>query len=64
MKQATFSRRRLLTLFGLPVVAGLAVVTSGLAGLEEAEAETAGMNRRENRRGNRHERRNERRAHY
>jgi len=61
--KATFemiSRRRAFSLLGLAAAIGLAASTTAL--VSDAEAETAGMERREGRRTGRHERREGRRT--
>ena len=54
------SRRKAFSLLGLAAVLGLAASTTAL--VSDAEAETAGMERREARRTGRHERREARRS--
>ena len=55
------SRRRALSLVGLAAALGVAVPTTVLM-VTDAEAQTAGMERRQERRTGRHERREERRT--
>jgi hypothetical protein len=55
------SRRRAFSLLGLAAALGFVVPTTVLT-VSSAEAETAGMQRREQRRTGRHERREERRT--
>jgi hypothetical protein len=55
------SRRRAFSLLGLGAALGFVVPTAVLT-VSDAEAETAGMQRREQRRTGRHERREERRT--
>ena len=55
------SRRRAFSLLGLAAALGFVVPTTVLT-VSDAEAETAGMQRREQRRTGRHERREERRT--
>jgi hypothetical protein len=54
------SRRRAFSLFGLAAAFSLAVPVT-LSALSDAEAQTAGMERRQDRREGRHERREDRR---
>jgi hypothetical protein len=60
-KSQAISRRRLLSLFGTIAAFGVAASTTAL-GVSDAEAQTAGMERRQERRAGRHERREERRV--
>ena len=55
------SRRRAFSLVGLAAALGVAVPTTLLM-ISDAEAQTAGMERRQERRAGRHERRQERRT--
>ena len=55
------SRRKTLSLMGLAAAFGLAAAPTVLT-VSDAEAQTAGMERRQERRSGRHERREERRA--
>ena len=55
------SRRRAFSLVGLAAALGVAVPTTVLM-ISDAEAQTAGMERRQERRAGRHERRQERRT--
>ncbi|MDE5456711.1 hypothetical protein GWE18_28575 [Bradyrhizobium sp. CSA112] len=61
IKSEAISRRKALSLFGkvaaFPVLASTAALT-----VSDAEAQTAGMERRQERRSGRHERRDERRT--
>jgi hypothetical protein len=61
LKSEMISRRRAFSLLGLAVVLGFAVPTTVLTA-SDAEAQTAGMVRRQERRAGRRERRHERRA--
>lgn len=61
MKSEVMSRRRTLSLFGLVAAFGLAA-PSILLTVSDAEAQTAGMERRQQRRTGRTERRQERRT--
>ena len=61
IKSQAISRRRVLSLFGKVVAFGVAASTTALT-VPDAEAQTAGMMRREARRAGRHERRAERRT--
>jgi hypothetical protein len=61
IKSETISRRKALSLMGLAAVFGLAAAPTVLT-VSDAEAQTAGMERRQERRAGRHERREERRA--
>jgi hypothetical protein len=60
-KSQAISRRRVLSLFGKVAAFGVAASTTALT-LSDAEAQTAGMVRRQERRTGRHERREERRV--
>ena len=59
--KSQISRRGVFSLLGLGVVLGLAAPTAMLVA-SDAEAQTAGMERRQDRRTGRHERRQDRRA--
>ena len=61
IKSEAISRRRALSLFGKVAVFAVAASTTALT-VSDAEAQTAGMERRQERRAGRHERREERRA--
>jgi Ni/Co efflux regulator RcnB len=61
IKSEAISRRRALSLFGKVAAFTVAASTTALA-VSDAEAQTAGMERRQERRAGRHERREERRA--
>ena len=61
VKSEMISRRKAISLMGLAVAFGLAAAPTILTG-SDAEAQTAGMERRQDRRSNRHERRDERRT--
>jgi hypothetical protein len=61
MSEKMISRRRAFSLLGLAAAIGLAASTTALL-VSDAEAETAGMERREGRRTGRHERREGRRT--
>ena len=61
IKSETISRRKALSLMGLAAAFGLAAAPTVLT-VSDAEAQTAGMTRRQERRTGRHERRNERRT--
>jgi hypothetical protein len=61
MTEKMISRRGALSLFGLATALGFAVPTTVLT-TSDAEAQTAGMERRGERRGGREERRTERRT--
>jgi len=61
MNPKTISRRKALSLMGLAAAFGLAAAPAVLTA-SEAEAQTAGMERRQDRRTGRHERRDERRT--
>jgi hypothetical protein len=61
IKSEAISRRRAFSLFGKVAVFAVAASTTALA-VSEAEAQTAGMTRRQERRTGRHERRDERRT--
>jgi hypothetical protein len=61
MTEKIISRRGALSLFGLTAALGLAVPTTALT-TSDAEAQTAGMERRETRRTGRQERRQTRRG--
>ena len=56
------SRRRACSLLGLVVALGFAVPTATVLTMSDAEAQTAGMERRQERRTGRTERRQERRT--
>ena len=60
-KSQAISRRRALSLFGKVAAFGVAASTTALT-LSDAEAQTAGMERRQERRAGRHGRREERRT--
>jgi hypothetical protein len=60
IKSEMISRRKALSLFGLAAALGLAVPPTVLM-VSDADAETAGMERRHERREHRRERRHERR---
>jgi hypothetical protein len=62
IKSEMISRRKALSLFGLAAALGLAVPPTVLM-VSDADAETAGMERRHERREHRRERRHERREH-
>src|SRR6478735_3778415 len=55
-----FSRRKAFSLFGMTAAFGLALPVT-LSALSDADAQTAGMERRQDRREGRHERRDDRR---
>jgi Ni/Co efflux regulator RcnB len=61
IKSEMISRRKALSLVGLAAAFGLAAAPTVLT-VSDAEAQTAGMERRQERRAGRHERREERRA--
>ena len=61
IKSETISRRKALSLMGLAAAFGLAAAPTVLT-VSDAEAQTAGMERRQERRAGRHERREERRT--
>jgi Ni/Co efflux regulator RcnB len=61
IKSEMISRRKALSLMGLAAAFGLAATPTVLP-VSDAEAQTAGMERRQERRAGRHERREERRA--
>ncbi|MGB7012883.1 MAG: hypothetical protein WBD97_21080 [Pseudolabrys sp.] len=61
IKSELISRRKALSLIGLAAAFGLAAAPTVLT-VSDAEAQTAGMERRQERRAGRHERREERRA--
>lgn len=61
IKAQPISRRRVLSLFGKAAAFGGAVSATALT-VSDAEAQTAGMERRQERRSGRHERREERRT--
>ena len=61
MKSEMVSRRRLFSLVGL-AVASVVAVPAAMLTVSEAEAQTAGMERRQQRRTGRQERRQERRT--
>ena len=61
IKSEMISRRKALSVMGLAAAFGLAAAPTVLIG-SDAEAQTAGMERREERRAGRHERREERRT--
>jgi hypothetical protein len=61
IKSEMISRRKTLSLMGLAAAFGLAAPPTVLT-VSDAEAQTAGMERRQERRSGRHERREERRA--
>jgi hypothetical protein len=61
IKSEMMSRRRVFSLLGLAAALGFAAPTTVLT-VSNAEAETAGMERRQERRGGRTERRQERRT--
>jgi hypothetical protein len=61
IKSEMISRRKALSLMGLAAAFGLAATPTVLT-ISDAEAQTAGMERRQERRAGRHERREERRA--
>ena len=61
IKSEMISRRKALSLMGLAAAFGLAAAPTVLT-VSDAEAQTAGMERRQERRAGRHERREERRA--
>jgi Ni/Co efflux regulator RcnB len=61
IKSEAISRRRALSLFGKVAAFAIAASTTALT-VSDAEAQTAGMTRRQERRTGRHERRNERRT--
>jgi hypothetical protein len=60
-KSEMISRRKALSLVGLAAALGLAAAPTVLT-VSDAEAQTAGMERRQERRTGRHERRDERRT--
>jgi len=60
IQSEAISRRKALALFGLATVLGL--TASSVVSVSEAEAQTAGMERRQGRRGGRQERRQGRRT--
>ena len=61
IKSEAISRRKAFSLFGKVAAFAVAASTTALA-VSEAEAQTAGMTRRQERRAGRHERREERRT--
>jgi hypothetical protein len=61
IKSEMISRRKALSLVGLAAAFGLAAAPTVLT-VSDAEAQTAGMERRQERRTGRHERRDERRT--
>lgn len=61
IKSEMLSRRKALSLMGLAAAFGLAAAPTVLTA-SDAEAQTAGMERRQERRSGRHERRDERRT--
>ena len=61
IKSEMISRRKALSLVGLAAAFGLAAAPAVLT-VSDAEAQTAGMERRQERRTGRHERRDERRT--
>jgi Ni/Co efflux regulator RcnB len=61
IKSEMISRRKALSLMGLAAAFGLAAAPTALT-VSDAEAQTAGMERRQERRAGRHERREARRA--
>jgi Ni/Co efflux regulator RcnB len=61
IKSEAISRRRAFSLFGKVAAFALAASTTALT-VSDAEAQTAGMERRQERRTGRHERREERRT--
>lgn len=61
IKSEMLSRRKAFSLLGLAVALGMAVPAAVLT-VSDAEAQTAGMERRQQRRAGRHERRQERRT--
>ena len=61
IKSEMISRRKAISLMGLAAAFGLAAAPTVLT-VSDAEAQTAGMERRQDRRSNRHERRDERRT--
>ena len=61
IKSEAISRRRALSLFGKAAAFGVAASTEALT-VSDAEAQTAGMERRQDRRTGRHERREDRRT--
>lgn len=61
MKSEAISRRKALSLVGFAAAFGLAAVPAVLT-VSDAEAQTAGMERRQDRRTGRHERRDDRRT--
>ena len=61
IKSEAISRRRAFSLFGKVAAFAVAASTTALT-VSDAEAQTAGMERRQERRAGRHERREERRA--
>ena len=61
IKSEAISRRRALSLFGKVAAFAVAASTGALT-VSDAEAQTAGMERRQERRAGRHERRDERRT--
>jgi hypothetical protein len=61
IKSKMISRRKALSLMGLAAVFGLAAAPTVLT-VSDAEAQTAGMERRQDRRSERHERRHVRRT--
>jgi hypothetical protein len=61
IKSEAISRRRAFSLFGKAAAFAVAASTAALT-VSDAEAQTAGMTRRQERRAGRHERRGERRA--
>jgi len=62
IKSETISRRSAFSLFGKAAAFAIAASTTALVVTSDAEAQTAGMTRRQERRTGRHERRNERRT--
>jgi hypothetical protein len=61
IRSETISRRKAISLMGLAAAFGLAASAIALT-VSDAEAQTAGMERRQGRRAGRHERREVRRA--
>ena len=61
IKSEAISRRMALSLFGKVAALAVAASTTALT-VSDAEAQTAGMTRRQERRAGRHERRDERRT--
>ena len=61
IKSEAISRRMALSVFGKAAACAVAASTTALM-VSDAEAQTAGMERRQDRRSNRHERRDERRT--